>query len=155
MAAPRPAPTRLGQVSLPWLALGAALVASFALPWTGAGPGSTLSGFSTVGLVASGAVATWVPPWVAVPLAALPACGVLLAVAGLAEGPAVRRARLAVLAVSTALVLALAGATWVLPVLTPGPGSWLAVVAVVAGHLFIVLGRLPRGPVGSRRGGTT
>lgn len=113
--------------------VGVLLAASFAVPWTGSGPGSSLSGYAAVGLVRSGAVGAWVPAWVAVPLALVPACGVLLVILSLVPLPPARRWAAVTFAVAAVLGLALAGGTWFSSALSAGPGLWTVVAAVLVG----------------------
>jgi hypothetical protein len=113
--------------------VGVLFAVSFAVPWTGSGPGSTLSGYAAVGLVGSGAVSVWVPAWVSVPLAVLPGLGVLLVALSLVLLPPARRWAAVVFGVAAVVGLALALATLVSSVLSPGPGLWLVVAAVVVG----------------------
>jgi hypothetical protein len=128
-----PVPRWLVARVLPEAVVGALLVVALALPWTGSGPGAGLSGYSGIDLVGSGAVGSWVPAWVALPLALLPACGALLLALSLVPAPAARRWAAATFTVAAVLGLALAVGTWWSPVLNAGPGLWLVVATVAVG----------------------
>lgn len=127
------APARRAATAALWLAVGAAWVVAWFLPWTSRGLLSTSSLRDGAGLVRSGSVSALVPAWAAWTLLLAPACGLVLVGSATRHGGVAFALRCVVLVVMSAVFATGWYAVGELDVDRLGPGGWLTALGVLLG----------------------